>query len=53
MNGSNVMIGEREFNPVLFFMAEVVFGFPVEQEVLGVTLMCWGVEFLFSLSAHL
>lgn len=39
MNGSNVMIGEREFKPVLFFMAEVVFGFPgssgSDTDVLG------------------
>lgn len=53
MNGSNVIISEQAFKLILFFMAEFVLEFPVNQEILGVTPMWWGVEFLFSLSTHL
>lgn len=53
INGSYVIISEQAFKLILFFMAEFVLEFPVNQEILGVTPMWWGVEFLFSLSTHL
>lgn len=53
MNGSNVIISEQAFKLILFFVAEFVLEFPVNQEIPGMTLMWWGVEFLFSLSTRL